>query len=111
MPYDTPVATARDGRRCAWAAGLLVPLLLSPLPALATTVRHVGLKEIVAASDTIAQGRVESVRSFWREKQIVTEVSVVVSRGLKGGRTDHHTFLQAGGRVEKREVVGPPPFE
>src|SRR6266850_8244998 len=81
-------------------AALLASLTLASMPAFATTVRHLDLKEIVGASDTIVQGRVESIRSFWQGKQIHTEVRVKVSRALKGPRGDRVTFLQTGGRVE-----------
>ena len=81
-------------------AALLASLTLASMPAFATTVRHLDLKEIVGASDSIVQGRVESMRSFWQGKQIHTEVRVAVSRALKGARGDRLTFLQAGGRVE-----------
>src|SRR5438046_10695761 len=77
-------------------AALLASLTLASMPAFATTVRHLDLKEIVGASDTIVQGRVESMRSFWQGKQIHTEVRVKVSRTLKGTRGDRLTFLQAG---------------
>ena len=40
----------------------------------ATTVRHVGLGELVKTSDTIVLGRVEATRAFWQGKQIDTEV-------------------------------------
>jgi len=42
------------------------------MPAYATTVRHLEIKDIVGASDTIVHGRVESTRSFWQGKQIHT---------------------------------------
>ena len=41
-------------------AALLASLTLASMPAFATTVRHLDLKEIVGASDTIVQGRVGS---------------------------------------------------
>jgi hypothetical protein len=63
-------------------------------------VRHLGLEEIIGASDTILQGRVESVRSYWHGRQIETEVGIAVSRGLKGPRATRVTFLQVGGRVD-----------
>src|SRR2546426_11624654 len=77
-------------------AALLASLTLASMPAFATTVRHLDLKEIVGASDTIVQGRVKSMRSFWQGKQIHTEVRIKVSRALKGARGDRLTFLQAG---------------
>jgi len=96
------VASARYGGNRLRAAVSLIPalLLLTAVPALGTTVRRVALKEIVEASDTIVQGRVVSIRSFWRDRQILTEVSVGVSRALKGSPAMHLTFLQVGGRVD-----------
>jgi hypothetical protein len=102
MPDSLSVVFARHGRKGRWAAAFLIlaTACLAAIPALASTVRRMGLKEIVGASDTIVQGRVESTRSFWRGKQIYTEVNVGVSRALKGPRADRLTFLQAGGRVD-----------
>src|SRR5437667_10401359 len=79
---------------------ILASLRLASIPAHATTVKRLELKDIIAASDAIVQGRVESIRSFWHGKQIHTEVRVAVSRTLKGPREDRLTFLQTGGRVE-----------
>jgi hypothetical protein len=71
------------------------------LPAFATTVRRLGLAEMVPASETIVLGRVEASRSYWQGKQIYTEVTVSVRRTLKGPRNVTLTFVQLGGRVEK----------
>ncbi len=102
MSPRVSVTLGRCGRKDPWARGfpILALLLLSTVPALATTVRRAGLKEIVEASDAIIEGRVESIRSFWRDRQILTEVSVVVSSAFKGSRTMRLTFLQVGGRVD-----------
>ena len=79
-------------------AGLLVSCLA--LPAFATTVRPLGLAEMVPASESIVLGRVEASRSYWQGKQIYTEVTLSVRRSLKGSRTGTLTFAQLGGRVE-----------
>jgi hypothetical protein len=81
-------------------AFLILAGLLFSLPTFATTVKRLGLKEIVGASDTIVEARVESIRSFWQNSQILTEVTVEVSRALKGPRAGRLTFLQVGGRVD-----------
>jgi hypothetical protein len=95
------LAAARPGRKApAVAAFLVLAGLLATAPALATSVRRLGLEEIVRVSDTIVQGRVDSIRTFWQGRQIYTEVSVSVSRALKGEHLDRLTFLQVGGRVE-----------
>ena len=80
---------------------LLAPaaLLLSP-SANATTVKRLGLEKMVAASDLIVDGRVSAVRSYWRGKQIVTEVTIGVTGALTGRKTDTLKFVQVGGRVE-----------
>jgi len=70
------------------------------LPAFATTVRRLGLPELVPASESIVLGRVEATRSYWQGKQIYTEVTLSVRRSLKGPRTASLTFVQLGGRVE-----------
>ena len=70
------------------------------LPAFATTVRRLGLAELVPASESIVLGRVEATRSYWQGKQIYTEVTLSVRRSLKGARTGTLTFVQLGGRVE-----------
>jgi hypothetical protein len=94
-------ATARRGRKipAVAASTLLSALLLTP-PALATSVRRLELGEMVAAADTIVQGRVDGIRCFWQDRQIYTEVRVAVARSLKGARGDRLTFLQVGGRVD-----------
>ena|SRR5882672_7203903 len=71
------------------------------LPAFATTVRRLGLAEMVPASESIVLGRVEATRSYWQGKQIYTEVTLAVRRSLKGPRTGSLTFVQLGGRVDK----------
>ncbi len=67
---------------------------------LATTVVRMNLPQVVAASETIVHGRVESVRSQWQGNRIFTEVSVSVARSLKGSSAPRVTFVQLGGRVE-----------
>jgi hypothetical protein len=94
-------ATARRGRKSpAVAAFTLLVGLIASHPALATSIKRLGLGEIVEASDTIVQGRVDAIRSFWQDRQIYTEVRVAVARSLKGKHQDRLTFLQVGGRVD-----------
>lgn len=78
-----------------------VVALCLALPAFATTVRRMGLPELVPASESIVLGRVEATRSYWQGKQIYTEVTLSVRRSLKGPRTGTLTFVQLGGSVEK----------
>lgn len=70
-------------------------------PAFATTVRRLGLKDLVPASESIVLGKVEATRSYWQGKQIYTEVTVAVTRSIKGPRFATMTFVQLGGRVEQ----------
>src|SRR5262245_15353337 len=94
-------ATARRGRKTpAVAAFAVLSALLAPDHLFATSVRRLDLGEIVAASDTIVEGRIEAIHCFWRDRQIYTEVRVAVARSLKGPRRDLLTFLQVGGRVD-----------
>jgi len=77
--------------------------LLASIPsgnASATTIRRATLRQMVDASDTIVEGRVQGVRSFWQGRQILTEVTLAVSQSLKGGGAGSLAFLQIGGRVE-----------
>src|SRR2546428_13371180 len=101
-------ASARNGRKGAWAPAFLIAALLpfSVIPALATTVRRVGLERIVEASDTIVEGRVESIRSFWRGKQILPENSVGGAPPPHGQRADRVPVLQAGGGGGSPRPVG-----
>ena len=70
-------------------------------PAFSTTVRRLGLAEMVPASESIVLGRVEASRTYWQGKQIYTEVTLSVTRSLKGAGGRTLTFVQLGGRVEQ----------
>ncbi len=74
MDPSVRVASVLRCRKGLRVAGFLIlaSLRLAPMPAYATTVRHLEIKDIVGASDTIVHGRVESTRSFWQGKQIHT---------------------------------------
>ena len=101
MSWRPREATARPGRKTpAVAASVVVACLLASPPLPATTVKRLGLEELIDAADTIVQGRVQAIHSFWRDRQICTEVTVAVSRALKGARRDRLTFTQVGGRVD-----------
>ena len=86
-------------RRAPRPAVLCVLIAMCAATAWATTIRHLDLGQMTAAADTIVHGRVESVRSFWEGRQILTEVSLVVDRGLKGPAADRVSFVQVGGTV------------
>ena len=78
----------------------LIPAVLCSIPAFATTVKRLSLEEVTAAADHIVRGKVESSRSFWQGKQIMTEVTLSVARTYKGPARSRQTILQIGGRVE-----------
>ena len=80
---------------------VLAALGLSFPPAFGTTVRRLGLADLVPASESIVLGKVEASRSYWQGKQIYTEVTVAVTRSLKGARRGRLTFVQLGGRVDQ----------
>src|SRR3989442_2270226 len=112
---------ARDARVCLGCKAPVVAAFLTfvgflvSTPVLATTVKHLDLGEIIEAADTIVEGRVDSIRSFWQGRQIYTEVSVRVARALKGPRQDGLPFLQAGGGgatpgADQRTVPGAPVY-
>ncbi|HXH27777.1 MAG TPA: hypothetical protein VNL37_01960, partial [Candidatus Polarisedimenticolia bacterium] len=68
-------------------------------PARATTIRRMGLDEIVSHADTIVEARVTSVRSFWQGRKVLTEIGLSVTRSYKGSPGPSLTFQQLGGRV------------
>ena len=100
-----PRPPRRPARR--WPArSVLAAIALFGLPALAglasaTTIRRMSLPQVVEASETILEGRVDSVRSYWEGSQILTEVRLTVSRSFKGigAPGARVAFVQLGGRV------------
>lgn len=84
------------------------------LPAFATEVTHVDLRELTLGSSDIVIGRVEGARSRWNEAhtKIVTDVTVRVSERLKGAGSDRLTLVQLGGVVGNMRytVPGSPAF-
>jgi len=66
----------------------------------ATSVRRLELPEMTRAADTIIEGRVEAVRSYWEGNRIWTEVRVAVTRAYNVSPDGSVTLLQLGGSVE-----------
>ncbi len=97
-PPIRPPGSRRAGRRFAVTACLVA---LGTGLASATLVRRMDLPEVVRTAETIVEGKVTSVRSFWEGRQIWTEVAVAVSRSYKGRGADDVTFRQLGGSVEE----------
>lgn len=69
--------------------------------AFATTVRKFSVKELTRKSDSIVQGRVESITSSWdaARKEIYTYYTLNVAVGIKGQRAGIVTIRQLGGTV------------
>ncbi len=99
----TPIPKAGPPRSFRFRSHRALPgallIVAFALPAAATTLARMNLDRIVAASDTIVEGRVESIRSFWQGKQILTEVGLSVSQSLKGEAAKRLVFVQLGGSV------------
>ncbi|HBL28297.1 MAG TPA: hypothetical protein DD490_15790 [Acidobacteria bacterium] len=70
-------------------------------PADATTLRRMGVEELVAANQAIVVGQVSDVRSYWNKDRsfILTDVRIAVNDVLKGNVGDEVTVTLMGGRV------------
>ena len=64
-----------------------IALLLGASTAQAATVMMVSQVEMARRAQRIIHGKVESVRSFWRNNRIVTEALVRVKEPIKGAET------------------------
>jgi len=103
LSHPTPRQGLRRPGSGRWRAilGVVTGLLLLPVAiAHATTVRRLDLPAMSRAADTIVEGRVEGVRSYWEGNRIWTEVRIAVTRAHKGSPDGIVTVLQLGGRVE-----------
>ncbi len=83
--------------------GMAVLALAASLaaPADATTLRRMGVEELVAANQAIVVGQVSDVRSYWNKDRsfILTDVRIAVNDVLKGNVGDEVTVTLMGGRV------------
>ena len=82
---------------------------LLALPAgrsVATTVPEMSLRELVASSESIVHGIVESTQSRWNEDRtlIVTDVRITVLDAVKGAPGGSVVVTQPGGQVGKLRV-------
>jgi len=71
-------------------------------PASATTLRRMGLEELVAGNRTVVVGQVSDVRSYWNKDHsfILTDVRIAVNDVVKGKLQDQEiTITVMGGRV------------
>ena len=72
------------------------------MPASATTLRRMGLEELVAANRTVVVGQVVDARSYWNKEKtfILTDVRIAVNDVIKGKLQDQEiTVTVMGGRV------------
>jgi hypothetical protein len=92
--------------------GLILAVAMAT-PVFATTVVKMELPELVGASDSIVQGRVESVDVRYEDKMVYTYVSVRVDDPLKGERRRSVLVRQLGGRIGAMNmlVAGMPQFK
>jgi hypothetical protein len=91
--------------------GLAVLAIASPL--FATTVLKMDLQDLVTGSDSIVQGRVESVETRWENKLAFTYTSVIVDEEMKGAPRRAVLIRLPGGKVGSLSVhvAGMPQFK
>jgi hypothetical protein len=91
----------------------LIAIVLLACPVFATTVQKMELAELVSTSDSIVQGRVESVEARYENKLVYTYISVVVDDPIKGERRRTVLVRQIGGKIGARTtwVAGMPLFK
>ena len=92
---------------------LVIIIGLLGMPAFASTIKKMDLKELVSVSDAIAQGTVESVESRWEKQSIYTYTSIRVDEAMKGGPRRALLIRQAGGQIGAlhAHVPGMPQFK
>ena len=89
-------------RRCKRYGFILVLALATPL--LATTIQKMELQQLVTTSDSIVQGRVETVEARYEERMIYTYVSIIVDDPLKGDRRRTVLLRHMGGTIGAKTV-------
>jgi hypothetical protein len=81
---------------------------------LASTVRQLDTRELTLDSHDIVVGEIQSVRSYWNtaHTRIFTDVTVHVTRSLKGDAGSTLTLTELGGEVDgaRLDVPGCPTF-
>jgi hypothetical protein len=81
---------------------------------LGSTVRQLDTRELTLDSHDIVVGEVQSVRSYWNaaHTRIFTDVTVHVTRSLKGSAGSMLTLTELGGEVDgaRLDVPGCPTF-
>lgn len=93
--------------------GALALLLLTAAPALSTTVLRFSLDELVERADLIVHGTCGEVRGRETPDGVVTDVTIHVTRALKGSAGETLQFTTYGGATESRGtfIAGSPQFE
>jgi hypothetical protein len=86
---------------------IVMIIALLAAPAFATTIKKMELKEIVSASDAIAQGTVESVDVRWENQSIYTYASIRVDEGIKGAPKRALLVRQPGGKIGSLHLDAP----
>jgi len=87
---------------------VLAAAALTAAPAAATTLIRQGLENLVRENESIVQGKVLDLHSYWNQdhNMILTDVRVRPSAGLKGvGRDRDVTFTLVGGTVGETTVL------
>lgn len=71
------------------------------VPASATTLRRMGLEELVASNKTVVVGQVVDARSYWNKDKtfIMTDVRIAVNEVVKGSAQNEVKVTLMGGRV------------
>jgi hypothetical protein len=92
--------------------GSLFVVAMLTVTLFATTVEKMELPQLVSASDSIVQGRVESVESRYEANRIYSYISIAVDDPLKGQRRRTVMLRQLGGTIGSRRtwVAGMPQF-
>ena len=104
MPRGFPVVSA-----------FMILLALAAPAARATQMEHLDTRALVAGSDDIVVGQIESVQSRWSPShtKIFTDVKVHVTQSLKGAATERITLTQLGGQIGdmRYDIAGCPVFK
>jgi hypothetical protein len=102
-------------KRSSWIGMVLLALAVVAAPAVASTFIALDQRELVAQSDSVVQGRVLKVNSFWSPsgRIVLTEVIVQVEEKILGAAPGVVVLRTAGGTVGGYtvEAHGFPKFE
>ncbi len=94
---------------------LLAIFALIPGAARATTMQQLDTRDLVVGSSEVVIGEVQGTRSYWNaaHTRILTDITLHVSRALKGEPGESLTLTQLGGEVDgvKVTVHGGPVFK